>query len=68
MSGIYQGFIVTLGFIAAAIAVFVVRRMDDVADTGRLEIRLKILNTIKQLLALNYMRLLMMLGLIQMIH
>ena len=46
MSGIYQGFIVTLGFIAAAIAVFVVRRMDDVADTGRLEIRLKILNTI----------------------
>ncbi|MFL2811655.1 MAG: Na+/H+ antiporter subunit E [Paracoccaceae bacterium] len=46
MSGIYQGFIVMLGFIAAAIAVFVVRRMDDVADTGRLEIRLKILNTI----------------------
>ena len=46
MSGIYQGFIVMLGFIAAAIAVFVVRRMDDVADTGRLEIRLKITNTI----------------------
>ena len=46
MSGIYQGFIVMLGFIAAAVAVFVVRRMDDVADTGRLEIRLKILNTI----------------------
>ena len=46
MSGIYQGFIVMLGFIAAAIAVFVVRRMDDVADTGRLEIRLRILNTI----------------------
>ena len=46
MSGIYQGFIVMLGFIAAVIAVFVVRRMDDVADTGRLEIRLKILNTI----------------------
>lgn len=46
MSGIYQGFIVMLGFIASAIAVFVVRRMDDVADTGRLEIRLKILNTI----------------------
>ena len=46
MSGIYQGFIVMLGFIAAAIAVFVVRRMDDVADTGRLEIRLKILITI----------------------
>lgn len=46
MSGIYQGFIVMLGFIAATIAVFVVRRMDDVADTGRLEIRLKILNTI----------------------
>lgn len=46
MSGIYQGFIVMLGLIAAAIAVFVVRRMDDVADTGRLEIRLKILNTI----------------------
>ena len=46
MSGIYQGFIVMLGFIAAAIAVFVVRRMDDVADTGRLEIRLKIINTI----------------------
>jgi len=40
MSGIYQGFIVMLGFIAAAVAVFVVRRMDDVADTGRLEIRL----------------------------
>ena len=46
MSGIYQGFIVMLGLIAAAIAVFVVRRMDDVADTGRLEIRLKIINTI----------------------
>ena len=46
MSGIYQGFIVMLGFIAAAIAVFVVRRMDDVADMGRLEIRLNILNTI----------------------
>ena len=46
MSGIYQGFIVMLGFIAAAVSVFVVRRMDDVADTGRLEIRLKILNTI----------------------
>ena len=46
MSGIYQGFIVMLGFIAATIAVFAVRRMDDVADTGRLEIRLKILNTI----------------------
>ena len=46
MSGIYQGFIVMLGFIAAAVAVFVVRRMDDVADSGRLEIRLKILNTI----------------------
>ena len=46
MSGIYQGFIVMLGFIAAAIAVFVVRRMDDVADTGRLEIRLRITNTI----------------------
>ena len=46
MSGIYQGFIVMLGFIAAAVAVFVVRRMDDVADTGRLEIRLKITNTI----------------------
>ena len=46
MSGIYQGFIVMLGLIAAVIAVFVVRRMDDVADTGRLEIRLKILNTI----------------------
>ena len=46
MSGIYQGFIVMLGFIAAAVAVFVVRRMDDVADKGRLEIRLKILNTI----------------------
>ena len=46
MSGIYQGFIVMLGFSAATIAVFVVRRMDDVADTGRLEIRLKILNTI----------------------
>ena len=46
MSGIYQGFIVMLGFIAATIAVFAVRRMDDVADTGRLDIRLKILNTI----------------------
>ena len=46
MSGIYQVFIVMLGLIAAVIAVFFVRRMDDVADMGRLEIRLKILNTI----------------------
>jgi len=44
MSGINQGFMIGVGLGAAAFAVFVVRRMDDVADTDRLEIKL---NTIK---------------------
>ena len=44
MSGINQGFMIGVGLGAAAFAVFVVRRMDDAADTDRLEIKL---NTIK---------------------
>lgn len=41
MSGIYKPMIVWLGVISVSIAVFVVRRMDNAADTDRLEIRLK---------------------------
>ena len=45
MSGIYQSFMIGIGLTAAAFAVFVVRRMDDAADTDRLEIRLNIIKT-----------------------
>ena len=40
MSGINQVFMIGIGLAAAAFSVFVVRRMDDAADTDRLEIRL----------------------------
>lgn len=46
MSGIYQSFMIGVGLAAAAFAVFVVRRMDDAADTDRLEIRLNIIKTL----------------------
>ena len=46
MSGIYQSFMIGIGLAAAAFAVFVVRRMDDAADTDRLEIRLNIIKTL----------------------
>ena len=46
MSGINQGFMVGIGFAAAAFSVFVVRRMDDAADADRLEIRLNIIKTL----------------------
>ena len=45
MSGIYQSFMIGIGLAAAAFAVFVVRRMDDAADTDRLEIRLNIIKS-----------------------
>jgi len=46
MSGIYKPLIVWLGVASALVAVMVVRRMDVVADTGRLEIKLKPFATI----------------------
>ena len=46
MSGIYQSFMIGVGLAAAAFAVFVVRRMDDAADSDRLEIRLNIIKTL----------------------
>ena len=45
MSGINQGFMIGTGLLAAALSVFVVRRMDDAADSDRLEIRLNIVKT-----------------------
>ena len=45
MSGINQVFMIGIGLAAAAFSVFVVRRMDDAADTDRLEIRLNIIKT-----------------------
>jgi multicomponent Na+:H+ antiporter subunit E len=49
MSGIYKPLIVWLGVASALIAMFVVRRMDVAADTGRLEIKLKPFATIRYL-------------------
>ena len=45
MSGMNQGFMIGTGLLAAALSVFVVRRMDDAADSDRLEIRLNIVKT-----------------------
>lgn len=41
MSGVYKPLIVWLGVASSIIAVYVVRRMDNAADTDRLEVRLK---------------------------
>lgn len=46
MSGIYKPMIVWLGLASAVITVFVVRRMDAMADEKSLEIRLKPFSTI----------------------
>lgn len=46
MSGVYKPLIVWLGVASSIIAVYVVRRMDNAADTDRLEVQLKPFGTI----------------------
>lgn len=46
LSGIYNQLIISLGVASSIIAVFVVRRMNSVTDTGGLEINLKPIATV----------------------
>ncbi len=46
MSGVYKPMIIGFGVVSAIISVIVVRRMDNAADTDRLEIRLGVFATI----------------------
>ncbi len=49
MSGIYKPLIVALGLISAIVCVWVVRRMDDAADSERLVVNIKPVEMIKYL-------------------